>query len=152
MLPRKPKSWCVAKLRVTFESQQKIKIKIRNPEDAYKVFLNNWDLDLINVQESFNALFLNANQEVIAFRTINTGKIDRTCVDIPFLMSCALLCRATSMFIGHNHVLGDLNPSKEDKELTEQISLVCEIMDIKLLDSLIVSDKGYFSFADVGIL
>ena len=83
---------------------------------------------------------------------MSKGGISETIVDIRLLLKSALQCGATAMIVAHNHPSGVLKPSTSDIQLTQKIKKAGENMDIKLLDHLIISEKGYFSFADEKLL
>jgi len=68
------------------------------------------------------------------------------------LFSAALKAKASGIIMAHNHPSGNLTPSEADKELTNRIWQGGKILDIAILDHLIVSPHGYYSFADEGIL
>jgi DNA repair protein RadC len=64
----------------------------------------------------------------------------------------ALEVQATSMVLCHNHPSGNLRPSRADEELTAKLKSAGKLMDINVVDHLIVSDEGYYSFADEGMI
>jgi DNA repair protein RadC len=64
----------------------------------------------------------------------------------------ALQHEAVSIVLCHNHPSGNLRPSRQDQELTNKIKEASQYFDIKVLDHIIVSDEGYYSFADDGML
>lgn len=66
------------------------------------------------------------------------------------IMQSALLCNATCIMLCHNHPSGNLNPSRDDDKLTEKIRKACEIMRIYLMDHLIISENGYYSYRERG--
>jgi DNA repair protein RadC len=67
-------------------------------------------------------------------------------------MRNALQHLATKIIISHNHPSGNLKPSVSDKNTTQKVKAACQLFDIQLIDHLIISDQGYFSFADQGLL
>jgi DNA repair protein RadC len=83
---------------------------------------------------------------------LSKGGISDTMVDVRLLFKNAVRLGATALIVAHNHPSGELNPSKSDLKLTAKIKKVGENLDIKLLDHLIISEKGYFSFADEKLL
>ena len=68
------------------------------------------------------------------------------------LLKKALEEDATSIVLSHNHPSGSLKPSRADEELTRKIKEAAKYFDIKVIDHIIVSEEGYYSFADEGIL
>ena len=103
-------------------------------------------------QEEFWVLLLNTQHHVVEKKCLSKGGISETTVDIRLLFKSVLQCGATAIIIAHNHPSGDLKPSTSDIQLTQKIKKAGENMDIKLLDHLIISEKGYFSFADEKLL
>jgi DNA repair protein RadC len=74
-----------------------------------------------------------------------------TVVDVRMLYTLALNCCATSIIVAHNHPSGKLQASDADKAITKKLKQAGEILDIKLLDHLILTDEGHLSFQDEGI-
>ena len=97
-------------------------------------------------------LLLDRANNVIGYFKIAEGGIDATIMDERLIMSAALNVLATSIILCHNHPSGNLKPSDADKLLTQKIKFAGDIMKIILLDHIIVTADGYFSFADEGIL
>lgn len=105
-----------------------------------------WDSGLIHIQEQVIVLFLNAGNEVISWRCINSGTSIETLFNIKLALSCGLNTMAAKVIIAHNHPSGRLQPSPGDIAVTKKFKSACDLIDIDLLDHLIISDKGYFSF------
>ena len=103
-------------------------------------------------QEEFWVLYLNIQNHVLLKNCLSKGCISDTMVDVRLLFKNAVRLGATALIVAHNHPSGELNPSKSDLKLTAKIKKVGENLDIKLLDHLIISEKGYFSFADEKLL
>jgi DNA repair protein RadC len=102
--------------------------------------------------EVFGVLYLVQAGWIKTFEIISKGGITSTTVDPRIILKRALETDAVSIIAFHNHPSGSLRPSKADETLTQKLSQASKIMDIKLLDHIIVGDKGYFSFADEGLL
>ncbi len=100
--------------------------------------------------EVFGVLFLNRSNKVIAFEQISEGGITGTVVDIRIILKKALLHESVSMVICHNHPSGSLDPSTADEMITQKIKEAGLLLDIRLLDHIIVSTEGHYSFADHG--
>jgi len=98
--------------------------------------------------EEFWVLYLNNSNKVIAKQQISKGGLTATLVDVRLVCKRALELAATGIILCHNHPSGKLQPSNSDKVLTEKIKKATNILDIKLLDHLIITEKTYFSFAD----
>ncbi|HVG40155.1 MAG TPA: DNA repair protein RadC, partial [Chitinophagaceae bacterium] len=102
--------------------------------------------------EVFAVLFLNRANKINHFQIISEGGITGTVADPRIILKKALEEDAVSLILCHNHPSGSLKPSRADEELTAKIKEASKYFDIKVLDHLIVSDDGYYSFADEGIL
>ena len=102
--------------------------------------------------EVFAVLFLNRANKINHFEIISRGGITATVADPRIILKKALEEDATSIVLSHNHPSGSLKPSKADKELTKKIIEAAKYLDINVIDHIIVSEEGYYSFADDGIL
>lgn len=102
--------------------------------------------------EVFAVLFLNRANKINHFQIISEGGITGTVADPRVILKKALEEDAVSLILCHNHPSGSLKPSLADQELTLKIKEAAKYFDIKVLDHLIVSESGYYSFADSGIL
>ncbi|MDE3126175.1 MAG: DNA repair protein RadC [Bacteroidota bacterium] len=102
--------------------------------------------------EMFVAIYLNRANKIIKHEVISTGGITGTVADPRIILRKGIECNASSLILSHNHPSGNLNPSMADKALTQKIKQAAILVDMVLLDHIIVSHEGYFSFADEGIL
>ena len=103
-------------------------------------------------QEEFWILLLNQAAKVIDKVRISQGGLDQTTVDIRSIMREAILMRATQIAVVHNHPSGSLKPSKEDINITTKIKKACELLNIRLIDHVIVTDSYFYSFHDHGLI
>jgi DNA repair protein RadC len=102
--------------------------------------------------EVFAVLFLNQANKINHFEIISKGGITGTVADPRIILKKALEEDATSIVLSHNHPSGSLKPSRADEEITKKIKTAALFFDIKVIDHIIVSEEGYYSFADEGIL
>ncbi|HXS56615.1 MAG TPA: DNA repair protein RadC [Hanamia sp.] len=102
--------------------------------------------------EVFAVVFLNRANKVKHFEVMSKGGMTNTIVDPRIIFLKALEVQATSMVLCHNHPSGSLRPSRADEELTAKLKNAGKLLDIKVVDHLIVSDEGYYSFADEGLM
>lgn len=93
-------------------------------------------------------LLLNRMNRVLDHVLIGTGGLTATLVDIRVVMREALMKRATTIALCHNHPSGSTKPSRDDDKLTENLSQACKVMNIRLLDHIIVTDGAYYSYND----
>ncbi len=103
------------------------------------------------VQEEFWIILLNRASKVLHQIRISIGGIAGTVVDQKVIFMHAVNYLASSIILVHNHPSGSLKPSKEDIMVTQKISSSAKLLDIAVVDHLIISNKGYFSFADNGM-
>ncbi|MEN9569518.1 MAG: hypothetical protein RL172_749 [Bacteroidota bacterium] len=102
--------------------------------------------------EVFGVLYLNKANRVKHFEIISRGGITGTVADPRIILKKALETDATSLILCHNHPSGNVKPSIADQELTLKIKEAARYMDINVLDHIIVSEEGYYSFSDNGLL
>ena len=102
--------------------------------------------------EVFAVLFLNKANKINHFEIISRGGLTGTVADPRVILKIALEQEATSIVLCHNHPSGNLRPSKADEELTQKIKIAAKYLDISVMDHLIVSEEGYYSFCDSGLL
>ena len=105
-----------------------------------------------HLYEVFAVVFLNQANKVNHFEIISRGGITGTVADPRIILKKALAHNATSLVLCHNHPSGNLQPSRADEQLTQKIREAALLFDIRLLDHIIVSEEGYYSFADEGNL
>ncbi|TCJ13398.1 JAB domain-containing protein [Flaviaesturariibacter flavus] len=102
--------------------------------------------------EVFAVLYLNRANRIQRFEIISEGGITGTVADPRIILRRALEEDAVGLILCHNHPSGNLRPSRADEEITQKIRDAARLFDIRLLDHIIVSTDGYFSFADEGLL
>jgi DNA repair protein RadC len=102
--------------------------------------------------EVFAVVFLNRANKLLHFEIISRGGITGTVADPRIILKKALEEEAVGLILCHNHPSGNLSPSRADEELTRKIKQAAAFFDISVLDHIIVSSTGYFSFADEGLL
>jgi DNA repair protein RadC len=102
--------------------------------------------------EVFGVIFLNRANKIKHFELVSEGGITGTVADPRIILKKALDEDAVSIILFHNHPSGSLRPSRADRELTEKIKKASAYFDIRVMDHIIVSENGYYSFADEGLL
>lgn len=103
-------------------------------------------------RELFGVLYLNRSNRLNHFEIVSEGGITGTVADPRIILRKALEQDAVSLILCHNHPSGSLKPSRADEELTLKIREASRYFDIKLLDHIIISEEGYYSFADEGLI
>lgn len=102
--------------------------------------------------EVFAVMYLNRANKINHFEIISTGGITGTVADPRIILRKALEHDAVNIILCHNHPSGSLKPSRADEQLTAKIKEAARLLDLNVLDHLIVSENGYYSFADEGLL
>ena len=124
---------------------------ISNSKDAYDLLAGIWNRDLIEYQEQMYLLLLDKANGVIGYRIISSGGLGGTVVDVKQVIAICLIANAAGFVIAHNHPSGVTNPSKPDIDLTKRLRDAGALLDLPLLDHLIISATGYYSFSDSGV-
>lgn len=102
--------------------------------------------------ETFYVMFLNNANKVLRYRCISSGGITSTVVDPRLIFREALYTGATKLLLCHNHPSGSLRPSQADIRITHKIKDLGLLFDIAVLDHIIVSETGYYSLAEEGMI
>lgn len=102
--------------------------------------------------EVFGVIFMKSANRVNHFEIISRGGVTGTIADPRIILQKALEVQAVNLILVHNHPSGNLKPSKSDEELTQKIKNAASYFDIRVIDHIIISEEGYYSFADEGIL
>ncbi len=130
------------------------KIKILNSDDIYgimqKILLREHKID--QNREHFWVIGLENNNRILFIELISLGTVNKTLVEPMEVFSLALQKRAVKIVLCHNHPSGELNPSDSDKDITDRLIQVGIIVNLKVIDHLIISDKSYLSFVNTGLL
>lgn len=103
-------------------------------------------------QEYFLCISLNGANEVIEKRVVTIGLLDKSPVHPREVFADVIADRAAAVIFAHNHPSGDLEPSQSDLQLQEQLTEAGKILGIRVLDHVIVSRKGYYSFQEAGLI
>ena len=139
-------------IQVSYKFSSTCRNKITSPDKAFEIIYNSWDKNTIELQEEFKVLLLNRANIVLGIYPLSKGGVAGTVVDVKLIFGVALKCNAACMILCHNHPSGNLKPSKQDIEITKKIKQCSELFEISLLDHLIISNFGYYSFSEEGNL
>lgn len=123
--------------------------QITSSRDAYEI-LKPLLADL--PKEEFWVLFLNRSNKIMAKDQVSSGGVNGTVADPRIIFKKALDHLASGIILAHNHPSGTLRPSREDDIMTKKLVEAGRLLEIPILDHLIITDNGYFSYADEGRL
>jgi len=108
-------------------------------------------MELLNYEE-FRVVHLNHANRIIFEETVSRGGTASTLVDVKLVMKSAIDKLSSALIFVHNHPSGNLIPSAADDRLTKQLQKASELVDIKVLDHIIITSQGYYSYNDNGRL
>lgn len=109
--------------------------------------------DDISIQENLYALYFNNSMIVQGYAHLSKGDVGGTVMPMSILFKYAVDLLATSIVVFHNHPSGNLEPSKEDRKFTTAVRRIGKLLNIRLLDSLIVTKNGFYSLeSDVKVV
>jgi DNA repair protein RadC len=123
--------------------------KVRSPTDVEEVvrtFIGHAD------REVFIALNLSTANNINSIHVVSIGTLNQSIVHPRECFKAALLSNADAVIFAHNHPSGEVIPSAEDKQITTKLRECGQLLNIRVLDHVIVGDKGYFSFQENGLL
>lgn len=126
--------------------------KITSSNDAYELSKQLFDSNTIEWLEEMILVCLNRTNRVIGYYSVSRGGVSGTVCDPKVVFCTALKVSASGIILMHNHPSGNLQPSAADLHVTKKIKSAGELLDIKLLDHLIVTDEGYYSMSDEGAI
>jgi DNA repair protein RadC len=125
---------------------------VSSTQSAYDILIAAWDANKIEMVEQCYVLLLNRSNYCIGISNIGTGGITGCVVDPKIVFATALKANATGIILAHNHPSGNLKPSNADIHLTQKIREAGKFLDLSLMDHMIVTPQGYYSFAEEGML
>lgn len=131
------------------EAKREKRFKITAPQNVYDFIYD--DMVQLKHEEAF-ILLLNRNNEVILKEQLSKGGRAGTVMDGKIIFQLALQHSASSIIVIHNHPSGNKLPSKQDLLLTEKLTSYGKMIDLPIIDHLIFTDYGYFSFSEEGKL
>ena len=119
-------------------------LKIKFPADILPLIQHYGD----RKQEHFLSISINGANEVMSVRVVSMGLVNKTPVHPREVFADMIAERASAVIVAHNHPSGDVKPSAEDIKITKQLKEAAAILGLNVLDHIIFSAKGYYSFAE----
>lgn len=142
----------IAEIQISYSHKVKPsqQVAVTASADAYNYLLQRWDS--IDYRESFAVLLLSRANKVLGFSWISLGGVTGTIADVRVIYQTALKSNASGIILAHNHPSGQLMPSHADETLTRKLKDAGVLLDIQVIDHVILTSEGYYSFADEGRL
>lgn len=134
---------------ILYEQIKNNKYSVQNAKSIYKYLQYKISF---SEREIFYVIYLNTQNEIIHQEELFKGTLDFSTVYVREIIKKVIYYNAKSVILSHNHPSGSLKPSNSDKEITKYIINALEYLDVAVLDHLILSKKGYYSFMEGGIL
>ncbi|MDR7131622.1 DNA repair protein RadC [Algoriphagus sp. 4150] len=140
----------VAEIKLSYSAKVKASMRpcVCGSRQVYEVLSKTWDRERLEFVEDFKVMLLSRANRVLGIVTISSGGTAGTVVDVKLVFAAAIKSNSHSIILSHNHPSGNLMPSEQDKRLTKRIKEAGKILDILVLDHLILTAEGYYSFAD----
>ncbi|MDD4514647.1 DNA repair protein RadC [Massilibacteroides sp.] len=129
------------------KTEPEVRDIIRSSRDGYQLF---YSLLCDLPHEELWVALLNRSGKVVEKTRISQGGISETTADLRIILKAAVTNLASGIILCHNHPSGALQPSNLDDALTRRLASSAKLLDIRLLDHLIITDSGYYSYADEG--
>ena len=144
----------VAEIQLTYKSNVKpsLRPKVNGSRDAFNILKESWDESRIELVEQFKVMLTNRANKVLGILEVSTGGVSGTVADPKLIFAAGIKAGACGFIVAHNHPSGNLKPSQADIELTKKLREGGRYLEVQLLDHLIVTTEGYYSFADEGLL
>ena len=144
----------VAEIQLSYKSTVKpsLRPKITSSKDAYDVLMQGWDASKLEFVEQFKVLLLNRANKVLGVFEVSSGSATGTVADPKLIFAAAIKTNACGIILAHNHPSGNLQPSHADIDLTRRMKEGGKLLEIQVLDHLILTSEGYYSFADEGLM
>lgn len=128
------------------------RVKINTPSMAYQVFNSTWDKSKIELVEQSKILLLNHANYCLGIVNLSVGTLTSCPLDSRMIFSVALKANATAFVLAHNHPSSDPTPSLDDTTATKNIVKAGKLFGIAMMDHLILTSHGYFSFVENKVL
>lgn len=144
----------VAEVELIYKAKVKISGRpvVKKAADAYRLFMLVWDMDKIELAEQFKVIFLNAACRAMGICDISSGGRAGTIVDPKMVFAAALKAGAMFLIAARNHPSGELKPSRQDTETTRRLADCGKLLHLPVIEHLIITSEGFFSFAESGLL
>jgi DNA repair protein RadC len=147
-LPKVPEIKLVYRPKVKASKRR----KIRQAEDVYQIFMQHWNKNKIGLIEQFKMILLDRKNSVLGLVNVATGGLNGVIADPRIIFTAALGCGASGIILAHNHPSGKLEPGEEDLQITKNLQNAAKTLHLTILDHMILSPEGYYSFSNHDVL
>ena len=141
----------INEVEIIYKRKNSAKPKFNSSKQAYKILYPFFE-GIIDHKESFKILLCDNSNRILGVHHLSEGGLTSTVVDIRIIAQSIILSNAKSVILAHNHPSGNLKPSEQDKNVTNKIKSMCNLLEVNLLDHIILTSENHFSFLDEGIL
>jgi DNA repair protein RadC len=144
----------VSEVEITYRNKTPYheRLIVDTPWYAYDIFNSTWDSGKIELLEQFKIMLLDNKSTCLGLSEISMGGLDCCFVDPRMVFATALIAKATRLILAHYHPSGVLKPSESDIVMTKRMVDAGRLLDISVIDHLIITPHGYYSFADNGLM
>lgn len=122
--------------------------KVNNALTAYQILRSSWDDNKIDLYEQFKIILLDRSKACLGVVEIADGGFNQVTVDPKSVFAAALIGKASSIILAHNHTTDRLDPSADDLNLTKHLITCGMVMDIDIDDHLILNRRRFHSMKD----
>lgn len=126
--------------------------KIHNSKDAESVMRSIVDVKRLDHKEFFWVILLNRANQVLGVAKTAEGSTEGVSVNVREIFQLTITSNATGIILCHNHPSGSLKPSQADISITKRIQEFAKLLDVVVMDHMILTTEGYYSFVDEGIM
>lgn len=130
------------------------KLTVHRPKELYDIMqaVLRREESFDKRREHFWVVALDCGKTILSLEHISTGSATRTIVEPAEVLSIPLQKSASGIMLAHNHPSGSLEPSEEDKDVTDRLIQAGRLMKVPVLDHLIITEHSYYSFKAAGLL
>ncbi len=146
----RPSNYGIPEVKLTYINDTQNAPQVKDSHSMAEHLRATYDKGEIGYREFFKVAYLNRQNKLLGVQTVGMGGLDMCPVDVRVIFTGALLARASSIILCHNHPSGTLKTSLQDDNLTKHIKDAGKLLSIPLLDHVILTSDGYYSYADNG--
>lgn len=148
---RSPK---MSEIKAVYRSRTRTneRTQVRCARTAVDYLREIWNKDTLELTEDFVMVCLNGAHHALGWVRLSSGGFNRSTVDPRVAFSLALQAGASALIFAHNHPSGVVEPSPDDKQVTEKLSSAGKLLNIEVLDHIIIAKESYFSFTEHGLI